>query len=124
MNKFSIMIALFVLFVTSSFAQTKYINSIAEYEAVTKQGNVIIDFYAPWCMPCKELGQNIDKLQVDDDYVKIYKVNVEIQKELQRRYGTPQVPFLLYIKNGEVIDSYVGSRTTAQLEDDISNFFY
>jgi thioredoxin 1 len=124
MKKLSLMMVLFVLFGLSSFADTKHINSIAEFETVTKKGNVIVDFYASWCIPCKELSKNIEKLHVDDDYVKIYKVNVELQKELQLRYGTPQVPFLLYIKDGEVVDSYVGSRSTAQLESDIANFFY
>jgi thioredoxin 1 len=124
MQKFSFMMVLLALFGIYSVADTKHINSISEFEEVTKKGNVIVDFYASWCMPCKELSKNIEKLHIDDDYVKIYKVNVELQKELQLRYGTPQVPFLLYIRDGEVVDSYVGSRSTAQLESDIANFFY
>ncbi len=105
------------------WAEIKHINSIAEFEALTKKGNVIIDFYASWCLPCSELSYNLKKLKTDNDFVRVYKINIDENKDLQVLYGEPQIPTLLYIKDGKVIDKYIGSRTTSQLEEDISHYF-
>ncbi len=108
---------------TSCFAENE-IHSIQEYEALTKQGNVIVDFYAPWCMPCGELSLNLKKLKVDEEFVKIYKVNIDENPDLQAIYAKPQIPTILYMKNGKVLDGHIGSKTVSQLEDDIANYFY
>jgi len=123
MKKFIMMMSTAAILATSSFADN-YINSIAEYERVTKQGNVIIDFYAPWCLPCKELGYNLKKLKVNKEFVKIYKINVDENPDLQALYAKPMIPTLIYMKDGKVIDGHIGSKTTAQLENDIANYFY
>jgi len=123
MKKLLMMMATVATLATSCFGENE-IHSIQEYEAATKQGNVIVDFYAPWCMPCGELSLNLKKLKVDEDFVKIYKVNIDENPDLQALYAKPQIPTILYIKNGKVIDGHIGSKTVSQLENDIANYFY
>jgi thioredoxin 1 len=123
MKKLLMMMATAAALATSCFGENE-IHSIQEYEAVTKQGNVIVDFYAPWCMPCGELSLNLKKLKVDKEFVKIYKVNIDENPDLQAIYAKPQIPTILYIKNGKVLDGHIGSKTVSQLEDDIANYFY
>jgi len=114
----------FVAVLTISAMANEHITSIEEYERVTKSGNVIIDFYAPKCAPCKELAISLKKLKIDTKNVKIYKVNVAKNPDLQARYAQPMVPTILYMKDGRLIDGYIGSKTTTQLKEDIENYFY
>ena len=123
MKRLLMMTATAAVLATSCFGENE-IHSIQEYEAVTKQGNVIVDFYAPWCMPCGELSLNLKKLKVDKEFVKIYKVNIDENPDLQAIYAKPQIPTILYMKNGKVLDGHIGSKTVTQLENDIANYFY
>jgi len=124
MKKLFMMAVTATVLTTSAVAADKEIHSLAEYEALTKQGNVIVDFYAPWCLPCGELSLNLEKLELHKRNVKVYKINVDENPDLQALYGQPQIPTILYMKNGEVLDGHIGSLTTVQLEDTISNYFY
>ena len=122
MKKLFMMIGLLVAF-GGEMVASEHINSAREYNELTKEGNVIIDFYASWCMPCQELGYNIEKL--NDDNVKVYKINVDDNPELQAMYSkTDAIPALLFIKDGRVVKKELGSQTTAELEDEIAQYFY
>ena len=123
MKKLWISTALIAVLTSNALAHDE-IHSIQEYEALTKKGNVIVDFYAPWCLPCGELSLNLKKLHIDENLVKIYKVNIDENPDLQALYAKPQIPTLLYMKDGKVIDGHIGSKTVSQLQTDIANYFY
>jgi len=85
---------------------------------VLNAGNpVLVDFYAPWCGPCKMLAPVLDKLAGEyDGRVDFLKVNVDDAQDLAVRYRITGVPTLLVFKGGEVVDSVVGMASAAALK--------
>lgn len=70
--------------------------------------NVLVDFYADWCGPCKMLAPVLESVSEDRTNVKIIKVNVDEAHELAKRYGIMSIPTLIHFKNGEIISKKVG----------------
>ena len=80
--------------------------------------NVIIDFYATWCPPCKILAQNLkdyDELKSQDN-VTVFKVDVDEQMALARKYNISKLPSVVYLKDGEVKDLQFGVLSADELE--------
>ena len=77
----------------------------------------IVDFWAPWCGPCKVVGPIIDELAKDySESAVIGKVNVDDNPEISMKYMVRNIPTILFIKNGEVVDKQVGAAPRAALE--------
>ena len=100
-----------------------HLKSVQEFEKTIKKGSFIVDFYATWCNPCKEMEQNLIKLDAKSKGIKVYKVNIEKSEELVAKYGTPQVPALLYIKDGKILDGYIGLKQMEELNRDMKKYF-
>lgn len=116
-------ISLIALVSASSLFGFDHLKSVKEFEETIKKGNIIVDFYASWCNPCKEMEQNLKELSTTEKDIKIYKVNIEKSAELVSKYGTPQVPALLYIKDGEILQGYVGLKQMEELNRDMKKYF-
>jgi thioredoxin 1 len=83
----------------------------AEFDQAIATANVpvVLDFYAPWCGPCKMLEPLLDQLAEQfDGRVRFCKVNVDEAPELAERFEVTGVPTLLFFNNGELRDSVVG----------------
>ena len=76
---------------------------------------VLLDFWAPWCGPCRMVSPVIDQVAVEVEGVKVGKVNVDEQPELAGQFGVMSIPTLVVIKNGKVVESAVGVKPKDQI---------
>ena len=82
---------------------------------------VLIDFYADWCGPCLMLSPVIEEISDEfDGKVKVCKANVDENPELTAKFGIENIPAVFLIKNGEIVDSFVGYREQEAIEDFLS----
>ncbi len=92
-----------------------------EREVVNADVPVIIDFWAPWCGPCKAIGPLLDTLASEHaGKVKIVKVNVDQERELASAFRVQSIPTLVTMHKGEVIDVTVGFRGPAALQSQVA----
>ncbi len=124
MKKFIKVITMLVLLSPFAYSST-HINSHSELqEAINSGENVIIDFYASWCIPCQQLGYNMAKLDEDAHNVKIYKVNVDEFPELQAKYvRSDAIPAILFVRDGQIVKKSFGVESVSELEYDIDRYF-
>lgn len=82
------------------------------------RGNIVVlDFWATWCGPCKMIAPILEEIAAEkSDVLKVAKLDVGSNDQTARKYNIQSVPSLLFFKNGEVVDQFVGTLTKAQLE--------
>ena len=80
------------------------------YDALTKQHKLlVVDFWAPWCPPCRALGPHIEALAAEyKGKVGIGKCNVDENRELTQQFGISSIPAIFFIKNGKIVDQHLG----------------
>ncbi len=85
---------------------------------VAQDKPLVLDFWATWCGPCRKIGPLVEELASEyESQAVIGKVNVEDEDELAAKFGIRNIPTVLYIKNGEVVDKQVGACSKSVLED-------
>ncbi len=97
---------------------TKIINGEEfKKEVLASKENVLVDFYADWCGPCKMLSPIIDKVSEENTDVKFVKVNVDANPDLAEKYEVMSIPTLIVIKNGETVNRSVGLVDKTAIEE-------
>ena len=88
-----------------------------ETEVIGSEIPVLVDFWAPWCGPCKMLGPVISQIAEENEgKVKVGKVNVDEEDELAAQYGIQSIPTVLLFKGGEVVEQSLGFKPKAFFE--------
>jgi len=84
-------------------------------EVINSKIPVLVDFWAPWCGPCRMVSPIVDEIAEEHTDIKVGKVNVDEQGELAMQYRVMSIPTLLVFKNGKLSASSIGARPKADI---------
>ncbi len=90
-------------------------------ETLTKNKITLVDFWAPWCGPCRMLGPIIEELATDNTDVSIGKLNVDENPSTSKEYSVRGIPTLIFFKDGKEVDKIVGVKSKAELQAKIDS---
>ena len=77
---------------------------------------VLVDFWAPWCGPCRAVAPTVEALASEfGDRLKVVKLNTDEDQEVAIKYGVGSIPTLMVFKNGEMVERVIGNRPKAEL---------
>jgi len=97
------------------FSEVREVSS-DNFQSEIKSGKVLVDFYGPWCGPCKRLAPVLDQVS-EDSSVKIIKVNIDKASDLTQQYSVQGVPTLILFENGKEKGRMVGFRDKSAVKN-------
>jgi thioredoxin 1 len=100
----------------------KYVELTKEnFDDTIKEGVVLVDFWAPWCGPCRMIAPVIEELAEEyEGKATIAKVNTDEEQEIAVKYGIRSIPTILFFKNGELVDQMVGAAGKQVFEEKLN----
>jgi thioredoxin 1 len=84
-------------------------------QILNENSAVVMDFYADWCGPCKQLIPTLEKVSEEQKNVVFCKINVDQNEELSKSYGIRSIPTLKYVKNKEVVKTTLGVQPAKEI---------
>lgn len=101
----------------------KYIElDASNFDEVKNEGVVLVDFWAPWCGPCRMLAPVIEELASDfEGKAKICKLNTDEAQDIAAQFGIRSIPTILFFKDGELKDQVIGAQSKQALSDKLNS---
>ncbi|MGP1580569.1 MAG: thioredoxin [Wolinella sp.] len=101
----------------------KYIElNASNFDETVKSGVSLVDFWAPWCGPCRMVAPVIEELAADfEGKANICKVNTDEEQELAVRYGIRSIPTILFFRDGEIVDQMIGASSKQAFKDKLDS---
>jgi thioredoxin 1 len=96
--------------------------TVENFEQLTNEGVCLVDFWAPWCGPCRMLSPTIDTLAEEfEGKVLVGKVNVDENQDLSMKFGVRSIPTIVIMKDGEVVETMIGAQSQSDLAEKINS---
>ena len=93
-----------------------------ETEVLKSDKPALVDFWAEWCGPCKQIGPILEEISDEKkDVINIYKINIDNNPEIPQKYGVRGIPTLMFFYDGKLVDTKVGSLPKSSLNEWIEN---
>ena len=84
-------------------------------EVLNSDKPVLMDFWAPWCGPCRMVVPLVEEIAQERSDIKVVKINVDEEQELAMQFGVMSIPTLVVMKNGKIVNQVTGARPKAQI---------
>ena len=91
-------------------------NANFKEEVLESDKKVLVDFWAPWCGPCRMVSPIVDEIAEENSAIKVAKINIDEQPQLASQYGVMSIPTLMLFKDGEALGSVVAPASKAAIE--------
>ena len=97
------------------------VSSNEEYEKLSQKGIVLVDFWAEWCGPCRQMMPIIEKLAEENKDITFLKVNVDEPSDLAAKYGVRSIPQISILKDSEISETKIGQTPPNIIQEIINN---
>lgn len=84
-------------------------------EVLNSDKPVLMDFWAPWCGPCRMVVPLVEEIAKERSDIKVVKINVDEEQELAMQFGVMNIPTLVVMKNGKIVNQVTGARPKDQI---------